>query len=221
MTSSPDGPLLGFASAVTNLGAGPLIVEASRPSLGRPKMLAQQVVRRRGAPPLRRAGAGELVYVESPDHSHWHLSPFENYELRRAGGARRAVRSGKQGFCLGDRYPSPRAPRHAPVRPVYTSACGLSAPAKLRLVEGISVGYGDDYPATLEGQSVPLTGLPAGEYVLVHWVNGGRRLLESDHSNNAASLRLRLSWRGTEARVRKLRVCPGRTACPRPARPIG
>ena len=144
------------------------------------------------------------------------LAPFEDYELRRPG-SRRGVRSGKQGFCLGDRYPSPLAPRHAPSRPIHTTACGLDSPAKLRLVEGISVGYGDDYPATLEGQSVPLAGLPAGEYVLVHWVNGARRLLETDYSNNAASLRLRLTWRRGEARVRTLRTCPGRTACPRPS----
>jgi hypothetical protein len=213
VTASPDGPLLGFGSAVTNLGAGPLIVEASRPGPGRATMTARQVVLRPGRAPLRRAGAGELRYVESPDHSHWHLSPFENYELRRAG-SRRKVRSGKQGFCLGDRYPSSRAPRHAPARPVFVTNCGRNSPAKLRLREGISVGFGDDYAAVLEGQSVPLAGLPAGDYVLVHRVNGGRRLLETDHSNNAASLRLRLTWRGSEPRVRTLRACPGRAACP-------
>ncbi|MDX6556421.1 MAG: hypothetical protein QOD86_2616 [Miltoncostaeaceae bacterium] len=214
---SPDGPLLGFASAVTNLGDGPLIVDASRPTLDRPTMLAEQVVPRPGRAPLRHAGAGELRYVESPDHSHRHLSPFERYELRRVGG-RRAVRSGKQGFCLGDRYPSPLAPRHAPLRPSFVTNCGRSSPAKLRLREGISVGYGDDYAAILEGQSVPLAGLPPGRYVLVHWVNGDRRLLETDYSNNAASVLVRLAWRGGRPRVTKLKVCVGSAVCPLPGR---
>jgi hypothetical protein len=147
IVSPETGPLLGFASAVTNLGAGPLIVDASRPTLNRPTMLAEQVVLRPGRAPLRRAGAGELVYVESPDHSHWHFAPFERYELRRVAG------------------------------------------------------------------------LPAGRYVLVHWVNGGRRLLESDHSNNAASVLLRLSWRDGQPHVTKLKVCPASATCPRrPAR---
>ena len=221
VVTSPEGPLLGFASGVTNLGAGPLIVDAARPTLDRPTMPAEQVLVRPGRAPLRRAGAGGLVYVESPDHSHWHLSPFERYELRREGG-RRAVGSGKQGFCLGDRYPAPLAPRHAAPRPVYTSACGRNSPAKLRLREGISVGYGDDYPAILEGQSVPLAGLPAGRYVLVHWVNGGRRLLESDHSNNAASVLVRLTWRDGLPHVTELKTCPGSTTCPRrPSAPAG
>jgi hypothetical protein len=213
---SPEGPLLGFASAVTNLGAGPLIIDASRPGPDRPAMRAVQVVLRPGGAPLRRAGAGELRYVESPDHSHWHLSPFERYELRQVGG-RRVVRSGKQGFCLGDRYPSPRAPLDAPVRPVFVTNCGRNSPAKLRLREGIAVGYGDDYAAILEGQSVPLAGLPAGRYVLVHRVNGDRRLLETGYSNNVASALVRLAWRGGRAHVTRLKVCPGSAVCPRPA----
>ena len=89
----------------------------------------------------------------------------------------------------------------------------------LGLQEGISVGYGDDYAANLEGQYLRLTGLAPGRYVLVHRVNADRRLRELDHRNNAASLLLRLRWRGREPLVRVLRTCPARARCDR--RPIG
>ena len=79
----------------------------------------------------------------------------------------------------------------------------------------LSVGYGDDYPANLEGQYLRLTGLSAGRYVLVHRVNGARRLRELDHGNNAASLLLQLRWRADEPMVRILKRCPDSSRCDR------
>ena len=79
--------------------------------------------------------------------------------------------------------------------------------------EGISVGYGDDYAANLEGQYLRLSGLLAGRYLLVHRVNGDRRLLESSYANNAASLLLRLRWRRGAPRMRILAVCPDAARC--------
>ena len=159
-------------------------------------MLADQVVEREGAPQQVIPGAGQLRYVVSPDHRHWHLLGFDRYELRRAGQRIPAVRDQKTGFCLGDRYAAAkrRLPA-APASPVYTGRCGLGEPELLGVQEGISVGYGDDYQANLEGQYLKLTGLPAGRYVLVHQVNADRRLRELDYTNNAASLLLELRWR--------------------------
>jgi Lysyl oxidase len=99
--------------------------------------------------------------------------------------------------------------------PRYTGRCGLGAAGRLRLVEGISVGYGDDYPANLEGQSLPLSGLAAGRYLLVHRVNVRRRLRETDYGNNASSLLFRLRWRAGIPRVRVLRGCPDSERCNR------
>ena len=106
-----------------------------------------------------------------------------------------------------------RALRSAPARPVFTSRCGLADPELLGLQEGISVGYGDDYAANLEGQYLPLSGLGAGRYVLVHRANAGRRLRESDYANNAASLLLGLRWREGGPSIRVLRVCPDTDRC--------
>ena len=121
----------------------------------------------------------------------------------------------KTGFCLGDRYAVPKRLRSAAPAPVYTSRCGLGDPELLGIREGISVGYGDDYKANLEGQYLPLTGLGAGRYVLVHRVNAGRRLRELDYRNNAASLLLELRWRRGQPQVRVLKACPGTDRCDR------
>jgi Lysyl oxidase len=203
---------LGFRSAVSNVGAGPLIVTGERRT-ARPVMTADQLVEQANAPQLVVEHVGRLRYVRSEDHEHWHLLRFERYELRRAGERKRRVADRKTGFCLGDRYATGLDLPAQPPAPVYTSRCGLGATARLRLVEGISVGYGDDYPATLEGQWLPLTGLEAGRYVLVHHVNPGRRLRESSYANNAASVLFRLRWRGGVPSAREIYSCPDTARC--------
>jgi Lysyl oxidase len=205
---------LGFASAVRNIGDGPLIVSGRRPLAAIPIMTADQLVERADAPMAVEEGVGRLRYVESRDHEHWHLLDFERYQLRRAEEGTKRVTDRKTGFCLGDRYRTRgRALPAEPSAPRYTGRCGLGATARLGLVEGISVGYGDDYPANLEGQSLRLTGLAAGTYVLVHSVNVQRRLLETDYGNNSASLLLRLRWRAGAPSLRVLRRCPDTERC--------
>jgi hypothetical protein len=211
---------LGFRSAVSNIGAGPLIIEGHRPGPETDTMIADQVVEQEGAPQRVVSDVGRLRYVVSPDHRHWHLLGFDRYELRRAGGARVAVADRKTGFCLGDRYPDQRrAFTAAPPKPVYQSRCGLDHPEFLGIGEGISVGYGDVYNANLEGQYLPLTGLRAGRYTLVHRVNADRRLQELDYTNNAASLLLELRRRRGEPWIRVLRSCPDTDRCDRAATP--
>ena len=206
---------LGFRSAVRNVGAGPLVVVGQRRGLDSPTMTADQLIQRRGAPQRVVESVGRLRYVRSPDHEHWHLLGFERYVLRQVGGRGRRVKDRKTGFCLGDRYGVGRRLPRKPAAPVYTSRCGLGATGLMRLEEGISVGYGDDYPAILEGQSLPLSGLPAGRYVLEHHVNVGRRLRESRYANNASSLLLDLRRRSGVPRLRVLRSCPRSARCER------
>jgi len=212
--------LLGFESAVSNLGDGPLIIDGHRPGQQASTMVADQVIERDGASAEVVHNAGELRYVVSPDHRHWHLLGFDRYELRRAGRTVAAVRDQKTGFCLGDRYATTQRPAAAPREPVYTSRCGLGEPQLFGVQEGISVGYGDDYAANLEGQYLKLTGLPAGRYVLVHEVNADRRLRERNYDNDAASLLLELRWDRRQPLIRILRNCPGTDRCDRhPAAP--
>jgi glucose/arabinose dehydrogenase len=207
---------LGFRSAVSNVGDGPLVIDGHRASADTTSLVADQVIEHDGEPQEVVPGVGMLRYVVSPDHRHWHLLGFDRYYLRRAGDRTAAVSDRKTGFCLGDRYPvSGRPLPAAPRTPVYTSRCGLGDPGLLGIREGISVRYGDDYKANLEGQYLRLNGLRAGRYVLVHRVNADRRLRELDYGNNAASLLLELRRRGGRPEVRILKECPGTDRCDR------
>jgi len=205
---------LGFRSAVRNVGRGPLIVDGHRASADRAAMRADQVVVHEGGTRTIVREVGELRFVVSPDHRHWHLLHFQRYELRRPGSRVTLVQDRKTGFCLGDRYAvTGRAlPARAP-RARYTSRCGLDQTERLGIREGISVGYGDDYTANLEGQELSLAGLPDGEYILVHRVNADRRIRETRYGNNAASLRIALRWRLGVPRVRVLARCPDSARC--------
>jgi hypothetical protein len=209
--------VLGFRSAVGNIGDGPLIISGHRPDRGTDTMVADQEIVRRGGPQGIERGVGRLRYVVSPDHRHWHLLAFERYELRTPGGAVARVRDRKTGFCLGDRYSVSGRTRAARApAPVYTSRCGLGEPARLGISEGISVGYGDDYAANLEGQYLPISGLPGGRYELVHRVNADRSLHELSYGNNAASLLLDLSWKRGVPQIKVLASCPDSARCKAP-----
>jgi Lysyl oxidase len=210
---------LGFASRVSNIGAGPLIVAAQRPDRRTRTMPARQRVR--SADGKERVGrlVGRLRYERAETHSHWHLLPFEHYELRAAGGEVSASVALKQGFCLGDRYRIPNAERlNSPTLPPFRHECGKGFPGLLSMREGISVGYGDLYRAYLEGQSFDVTDLPAGEYVLTNDVNRERVIRESSYANNAASVLLGLDWPngpGAAPRVQVLAECRSSSSCSR------
>jgi hypothetical protein len=205
---------LGFRSAVRNIGAGPLIVDGRRPGPAQRTMDASQMILRTEGPRSVVRHVGRLRYTRSPDHQHWHLLDFDQYELRRPGSIRGVVGDRKTGFCLGDRYQvtTRELPAKAP-EPVYTSRCGLERPGLFGVREGISVGYGDDYSANLEGQYLPLDGLRPGRYVLVHEVNADHRLVEASYDNNASSALLRLRRRRGVPRIRILAVCPTTERC--------
>jgi hypothetical protein len=66
---------------------------------------------------------------------------------------------------------------------------------------------------------VDVTGIPAGEYYLVHRANADRKLVERDYGNDAASLRIAVSWQKGKSEapsVRILRGCAAHDTCPGP-----
>ena len=139
-------------------------------------------------------------------------SRFDRYFLRRAGRKGTIVADRKTGFCLGDRFEASIGHQlpGEPATPPFTRNCGLDHPEFTRITEGISVGFGDDYGPYLEGQYLPLDGLPEGRYDLVHHVNADRRLLEQRYDNNTSCVRLAITWpkgRDEVARVRRRGRC--------------
>src|SRR3954468_16277929 len=212
---------LGFESAVDNHGAGPLVIDGHRDSQDQPEMVADQAIQQSDGTTGTVPDVGRMRYVYSEDHDHWHYLGFDHYELRKAADYELFAPDQKTGFCLGDRYDTDTTSQlpGEPAQAFYTGYCGRTHTELLSLVEGISVGYGDVYYANLEGQFVDVTGVPAGQYYLVHRVNADRKLVESDYSNDAASLLVELSWPdGTSAApaVKVLRGCPSTDSCPGP-----
>jgi hypothetical protein len=208
--------LLAFASSVENTGYGPLIVEGGRASRRTATMRAEQLVPLRGGGLRRVVGVGRLRYNVNLSHSHWHLQSFEQYEVRTLHG-RRIGRDHKSGFCLTSDHRSP-LPTLGPrgTHPVDRSDCARDKPRALRVLEGIAVGWGDIYIPAREGQYVDITGLAPGDYDLVHRVNVGRLLRETNYANNASSMRIRLLPPPTPndlPGVRVLAICETGTRC--------
>ena len=206
---------LGFQSAVRNVGDGPLIIDGRRDPAER-TMTAGQVIMSADGSQSRVEDVGELEFVHGLTHHHWHLVAFDRYELRAAWSTDTLVRDRKTGFCLGDRYAvTSRVFPNAPPAKIYRTNCGLYRPDLRSVREGISVGWGDDYPAFLEGQSLPLNGLPSGRYVLVHRANSDGRLHELSLRNNAASVLIQLNWRKGKPSVTVVASCADRDDCDR------
>lgn len=186
--------LLGFQAAIENVGDGPLVIEGRRAAGDATMTVTQLIARAGGGWTSRPVDGGTLHYERGPDHSHWHYQPAIIYRLYHTDG--RLARAGtKAGFCLGDRYllAGPRPPA-TPAEPRYIGFCGRHQPQLTSLRQGISVGYGDDYPGFLEGQSLDVTGLPAGTYRLEHETDPDRLLTEVDRGNNIAAITITLAW---------------------------
>ena len=183
---------LAFASAVDNIGRGPIWIRGARVDRNSPYMRADQLVRLADGSRRTVEDVGRLRYTHSSTHSHWHFLDYMRYELRDARTFRLVRRDRKTGFCLADHYG--HAWGVARGRPVFLSSCGKSAPRLLWVEQGSSVGYTDRYPPSFHGQDIDLTGLPRGDYVLVHRANAGNLIRERSYTNNAASMLLRISW---------------------------
>jgi hypothetical protein len=89
-------------------------------------------------------------------------------------------------------YPSPLPALGPPATQPIKADCAKDKPGARRVIEGIAVGWGDIYIPAKEGQSIDINNVPPGDYDLVHRVNVGRLLRETDYSNDDSSMRIRL-----------------------------
>jgi WD40 repeat protein len=216
ITRSRGRVRLGFASAVDNVGTGPVHVKGIRSPPER-LMRADQLVELSSGLRRRYREVGAVEYTPHPPHYHWHYQPFERYELRRVTDHELLSRDHKTGFCLADHY-GLAAHRVGGIRPPrFLGDCGKGRPELTAVEQGSSRGYTDRYPAFFHGQDVDITGLRPGLYVLVHRANPERLLHELRYDNNAASVLIRLSRpsaRGALPAVTVLRRCEGSERCP-------
>jgi hypothetical protein len=201
---------LGFTSLVDNLGPGSSVLVGVR-SPQQKRMTGTQRVRLANGAVRTYENVAQLRYTNSPPHHHWHLMRFDSYELRTLEG-RTLVRDRKSGFCLADHWGA--APGRYPGRhPVFLGDCDQFHPEATHVTMGTSPGYTDRYPAFFHGQNIAITGVPAGIYDVTHRVNASMQLRELRYENDAASVRVRLTWKQGVPHVRVLRTCQATPTC--------
>jgi hypothetical protein len=212
-----DSYRLVFASAVENVGRGPLLIEGERPGLEASAMTVRQLIRRTDGSERARRVPGEIRYVEAEERARWLLLGLESYELRRAADGTLVQASDQVGSCPGDRFASDRAAQAGGEQgdPVWTGDCGEGEPGLLAVRAGISPGYGTRVGRAVDRRFVEVTNVPPGRYVLVHRANPERAIEESDYGNNAASVLVQLRRSGVIPTVRVLARCPDTETCRR------
>ena len=125
-------------------------------------------------------------YVFHPAHDHWHLKDFARYELHRWSSKGVVVSSReKVSFCVGDDFAVQPGLPGSPRMPYYTACTADST-------TGLSIGWADLYGSDLQGQSLDIRGLAEGRYCLVSTADADGHILESDATNDVATLRIRI-----------------------------
>jgi hypothetical protein len=143
--------------------------------------------------------AGCMVFHTK--HQHWHFDAFARYLLYLCDPATAetdcvrtgtAVRdSGKTTFCIADVWRREPALPGSPSNDHYGNDCGRNSS------QGLSIGWGDEYPKNVEGQTFDISN--AAEvpdttwYCFVTQADPQNTLLESDETNNEASAALNIS----------------------------
>lgn len=184
--------VIGFNSSTQNIGAGRLDLRAYRSSSADPTMEVEQIIHRADGSTRTVGNAGVVQYVFEEDHQHWHLRDFMRYELRTFQSFRSVGRDVKSGFCVADRRRAEgfKRPQLFP----DPSWCERRKPDATELRMGLSVGWEDPYEAILEGQQIPISGVAAGRYYLVHRSNPDRKLVELDYANNLSAVVISIAW---------------------------
>jgi hypothetical protein len=177
--SYEDGQkLLRFTAGLVNTGKGPVEVQGRRTSR-RGTMRAYQALyksrNRVGA--LRRFGQ----FVWHNEHEHWHVLQIAEYRLVDADG-NLVANANKVSFCLIDTTQAYPQMQGSPSWPKYYH-CPRDRGMK-KIVQGVSVGWGDVYGDNLSGQWVDVTDVPPGQYFLECVINPDRALREESMENN-------------------------------------
>jgi hypothetical protein len=110
-------------------------------------------------------------------HFHYHYLNATDYDLLNEAGTE-VVLARKQSFCMYDvhRIPGFEGGWDEPAYPASDETCNTN--------QGLSPGWVDVYPSSLDCQFIDVTGVPAGTYTIRVTVNSEGLIEESDYSNN-------------------------------------
>jgi hypothetical protein len=173
---------LRFSTLSWNHGVGPLEIRAGAVDTGSGKQqVFQRIYQSDGS--YTDVFAGWFEY--HPLHGHIHFENYALYTLQPLDANGGEARIGqKTTFCIMDTTRVDTKLPGASKKAVYKT-CGNT-------VQGMSVGWGDKYGYQLEGQSIPITDLPDGDYALTIEVDPKGVITETNNADNVSVITIRL-----------------------------
>jgi hypothetical protein len=140
-----------------------------------------------------------LMNWSGDGHNHWHTQDMMFYQIWPSNGGE-VRRDEKVGFCFLDttrvNLSLPGAPQSSYYRGQW---CGTQSSLTVRV--GISIGWGDSYPANFALQWLDVTGFPPGSYVIRAKVDPHNWFIEKSEQNNCTWTRIVLPSSGTKVQV--------------------
>lgn len=193
--------LLRFSTVVVNVGSGPFEAygyASTGDTADERHIVVQPVHNDDGSSTDLPTSA--WMFFAGDGHNHWHVYGFQEWTLASATASAQVLRTGKKiGFCFWDNYV------WGSTQPVYyypntTSACHEMTDASDTSVVpmGLSIGWGDEYPASLPDQYIDISGLPFGDYVLTLTADPAQQFTESNETNNTGTTYLRIKRNGVQ-----------------------
>lgn len=180
--------LLRLENTVWNSGQGPLELSGEFNPTAQRTRVTQHIYTGEGDP--CDVLVGEFVWHST--HAHWHFDELTLYELwtitpdLRLGEV--VSSSEKISYCMRDTdVIAAGHPRFSPRRGYW--GCDQHH-------QGLSVGWGDTYKSTFDGQSLDITRLPYGFYALTSTANPNGAILEEREGNNTARVYLEIMGDG-------------------------
>jgi hypothetical protein len=121
-----------------------------------------------------------------PNHNHFHVGDVGLYSLLEEPTGAPVGASLKISFCLIDVDPFNTGMPGAPATSFYNPAQVCNDPDG---VQGVSIGWFDEYSRFTQGQAIDLTDVEAGNYCLRSHADPEQRFVELDETNNLAERR--------------------------------
>ncbi len=168
---------LRFATTSWNNGTGPLHLEAGAldPNNNGKQLVYQRIYNSDNSSTTRLAGS----FTWHNGHNHFHFDDYATYTLQPVEATGGSERYGsKTTFCVMDTTQINTSIPNASPSATYVT-CG-------NLFQGMSVGWGDTYGASLAGQELDFTGNADGIYKLIITVDPKTRILESNETDNVS-----------------------------------
>jgi hypothetical protein len=156
---------------------------------------------------------GTAKWVWSECHGHYHFQTFARYELRRRGETAPLLEGQKRSFCVEDTVPFAA---DAPPPQYCCNPATCAEVAGVHGIQGLTVGWGDFYPAILDCQWIDVTEgpdgapLPPGDYDLCVFLNTAGFLPDTDRTNDTGCVPVALAAPTAPAPRVRLRAPRGR-----------